>query len=97
MEKPKCSIIWKTSDRRGHLSELWHSQVVIVHVRGAFDLIALRVILGLFGALAIFPTKTISKKNTLLRPKFIKHSPRWLLNGPHKPTFGIFEILKIEI
>ena len=32
-----------------------------------------------------------------LQPKFIKLLPNFRLNGPHKSTFGIFEILKIEI
>ncbi len=30
-------------------------------------------------------------------PKAFKLFPNFLLNGPHKPKFGIFGILKIEI
>ncbi len=54
MEKSKTSIIWKTSDRRAKWSELWDSWVVVQHIRGTFGLLAFKVILGSFGALAIF-------------------------------------------
>ena len=54
MKKQKTSIIWKTSDRRAKRSESWDSWVVIEHIRGTFGLLAFRVILGSFGALAVF-------------------------------------------
>ena len=54
MEKSKTSVIWKTSDRRAKRSEIWDSWVVIQHIRGTFGLLAFKVILRSFGALAIF-------------------------------------------
>ncbi len=54
MEKSKTSNIWKMSDRRAKRSEIWDSWVLIQHIRGSFGLLAFKVILGSFGALAIF-------------------------------------------
>ena len=54
MGKPKTSIIWKRSDLRAKLSEIWDPQVVVVHMWHTFDHETLKVILGSFGALAIF-------------------------------------------
>ena len=71
--KSKTSIIWKTSDRRAKPSEIWGSWVVLHHVWGTFGLVALKFILGSFGALAIF-RKCDSQKTLLLIPitaKFI--------------------------
>ncbi len=45
--------IWKTSDRRAKRSEIWDSWVLIQHIRGTFGLLAFKVILRSFGALAI--------------------------------------------
>ena len=54
MKKSKTSIIWKTSDCRAKRSEIWDSQVVFQDIRGTFGLVAFKVILRSFGALAIF-------------------------------------------
>ncbi len=54
MEKSKTSIIWKTSDRRATRSEIWDSWVLYTTYKGTFGLLAFKVILGSFGALAIF-------------------------------------------
>ncbi len=54
MEKSKTSIIWKKSDRRAKRSEIWDSWVVVQHIRGTFDTLAFKVILGSFEVLAIF-------------------------------------------
>ncbi len=48
VEKPKSSIIWKTSDRRAKRSEIWHSQVLTIPIWCTFDLVAFNVILGSF-------------------------------------------------
>ncbi len=42
------------SDCRANLSENGHSQVVVQHIWGTFDLVAFNVILRSFGALSIF-------------------------------------------
>ena len=54
MEKPKTSIMWKTSDHRAKRSEIWDSRTVYQHIWGTFGLVAFKVILGSFGALSIF-------------------------------------------
>ncbi len=48
------SIIWKTSDHRAKRSEILNSWIVVQHIQGTFGLLAFKVILGSFGALAIF-------------------------------------------
>ncbi len=50
----KTSIIWKMSDRRVKRREIWDSWVVIQHIWGTFVLLAFKVILGSYSALAIF-------------------------------------------
>ena len=54
MEKSKTSIICKTSDRRAKRSEIWYSWVVVQHIKGTIGLLTFNVILGSFGALAVF-------------------------------------------
>ncbi len=54
MEKSKTSIIWIISNRRAKRSEIWDSWVVTIHIRGTFGILAFKVILGSFGAFAIF-------------------------------------------
>ncbi len=54
MEKSKSSIIWKASDRGTKRSEIWDSWVVMQHIKGTFGLLAFKVILRSFSALAIF-------------------------------------------
>ncbi len=57
MEKPKTSIIWKMSDFRAKLGEIWDSRVADKHISGTFGLVAFSVILILrsLGALTNFP------------------------------------------
>ncbi len=70
---------------------------------GTFGPVAFKVILRSFSTLAIFHENTICQKLHLRysfnksQPKFIKILLNYLLNGPHKTTFGTFDILKIEI
>ena len=97
MEKSKASIIWKTSDRKTKRSEIWDSEVVVqvVDMCGTFGLVAFKVILTSFGALAIlpkiqFPIKHYSFNKS--QPKFIKLFLNYPSNGPRKLHFGIFEI-----
>ncbi len=54
-EEIKNSIIWKSSDRRAKWSVNWDSWVVAQHtcIWGIFGLLAFKVILRSFGALAI--------------------------------------------
>ncbi len=54
MDKSKTSIIWKTSDHKTKRSEIWALWVVIQHIMCTFGLLAFKVILRLFGALAVF-------------------------------------------
>ncbi len=54
MEKPKTSIVWKTSDRREKRSEIWDSWVLVEYILHTFDIVTPKVILGSFGAFAIF-------------------------------------------
>ncbi len=93
MEKSKTSIIWKTSDRRAKRSEIWDLRVVVQHIWGTFGLLAFKVILGSFGALAIFPKMRFPKS----QPKFIQLLMNYLLNGLHETAFGIWENLEIDI
>ncbi len=91
----KNLIIWTTNDRKAKLSEIWDSWVSSTYI-DTFGLVAFKVIMGLFGALAIFSENTISKKHFFYysQPKFIKLPPSYLLNGPHKNTLWIFEFWK---
>ncbi len=63
MEKPKTSIIWKTNDRRAKRGEIWVSRVVLQHVKGTFGRVPFNVILGAFGAFAIFAKTRFPKQD----------------------------------
>ncbi len=54
MGKCKTAKILEMSSRRAKRSEIWDSWVLIQHIRGTFGLLAFKVILRSFGALAIF-------------------------------------------
>ncbi len=54
MGKPKTSIIWKMSDRRGKRIETWASGVSIQCTQGNVDTSVIKVILGSFSAFPIF-------------------------------------------
>ncbi len=51
----KTSITWKKSNCRAKRSEIWDSQVVVIHIWDTFGLVTFKVILRSFGALSIFP------------------------------------------
>ncbi len=59
--KTKSQFSRKMRDHRVKWSLIWNSQAVIVHIWGTFGLVALKVILGSFSALAIFAKITSSK------------------------------------
>ncbi len=61
MEKPKTSIIWKTSDRRAKWSEIWASGVSLQCIQVTFDSNVDKVILRSFGAFLIFD-QLVSRK-----------------------------------
>ena len=54
MKKSKTSIIWKTPDRRAKRSDILDSWIVTQHILGTLGILAFKVILGSFGALASF-------------------------------------------
>ncbi len=100
MEKTKTSIIWKMSYRRAKRSEIWESRVVFQYIQGTFGIVASKVILRSFGALAIFFENTISEKHYLFnksQPNLWKLLLNYLLNGPQKTTVETLEIFKIQI
>ncbi len=63
--------------------------------------IAFRVMLGSFGTLTMFLKMQFKKKNHYFfyksQPNPLKLLTNYLLSGPHKTAFGIFEILKFEM
>ncbi len=66
MEKPKTSTIWNTSDRRAKQSDMWDSQAEIEYIWGTFGIVAFKVILESFSALAVFFSKLHFPKTLLL-------------------------------
>ncbi len=91
-EKPKTPVICKTNDHRvkqwnvGPTGSLYNTygslEVILGVIQCTWDFLKIQ-----------FPKHYFYK----LQPKFIKLHPSHLLSGPHTSTFGIFEILKIEI
>ncbi len=54
METSKTLIVWKTSDSRAKLSEIWDQRILVGCTCHNVDLEMVNVILGSFGAFAIF-------------------------------------------
>ncbi len=75
MEKPKTSIIWKTSERRTKRSEIWASGVSIQCTQGTFVTSVIKVILGSFGTFPIFD-KAVSPKRLVIERNGVKIWPR---------------------
>ncbi len=97
----KSSIIW-TNERfveqngakfgiRGYSNSTYIGYLCLCSVQCPF---------GVIQCICDFPKNTIKKKTTLLllqiTAEIYQLLLNYLLNGPHKTTFGIFETLKIE-
>ncbi len=61
MRRPKTSIIWIMRDRRAKQDKSWESQALSTTYMGYIYLVALKVILGSFGALVIFENAIFKK------------------------------------
>ncbi len=88
-------------NKRSEMETEWNlglTNRILTHVE-YFEIVVIKVILGSFGVLAIFPKILTSKHYFFYKwqLKSIKLLLNYPPNGPHKPAFGIFGVKILTI